>query len=163
MKKAAKASDIRRPGRKRWGCKGCWPVLVLVIVGIGLVPACGKKGPPFLPDKRTGLRAERLTGSMANGEIRLEGIVAGAGGQAEAVGCRISHAWYPEDRLPCEGCPIPMTEIKGDVDFRPSGARFACSLPVAETRGVWFIEVRLIDKSGAVGPASERIRIQAQK
>jgi len=135
----------------------------LLAVGMGLFPACGKKGPPFLPEKTMEATVERLTGTWADGKIRLEGTIAGGSGGQDITGCTIYQAWYPADELPCEGCPVPLTKHAGDVDLSVSEDRFQCAFPVAENHGAWFIEVRLTGRNGAVGSPSERVRIDAAK
>jgi hypothetical protein len=124
-----------------------------------LFPACGKKGPPFLPGKTLEARVDPLTGKWVDGEIRLEGTIEGPDKGSDITGCRISHAWYPEDQFPCEGCPVEMVEYTGVVEATISGNQFVCVIPAAQKKGIWFIGVRLTGSRGAVGPPSQRVKI----
>jgi len=153
-----------------WGTRRVMPVrslcdrilLFFLITAIlaGLMSACGKKGPPFLPEKGHEARARNLTGKWLNGQIKLEGTVDGTDQDAVISGCMIDQAWYPEDAPLCEGCPVKMTALEDAFDVQISGSRFTCLIPVSENRGIWFFQVRLIDGGGAVGPASERIMVR---
>jgi len=142
------------------------PVRFLIFVSailISLSPACGKKAPPFVPEKKLTAKVDRLTGTWKNGEVRLEGYIADDDKRRSDVsGCRVYHAWYPAQHPPCEGCPIEMTGFKEITDARVSGDRFVCDIPGVEKKGLWFFEVRLIGGSGAVGPPSERIKLKIE-
>lgn len=107
-------------------------------------------------------RVDRPTGTWADGKIRLAGTLSGGDNHGEITGCTVSYAWYPEEEAPCEGCPISMRERFENVEMEISGDQFRCVIPVAEKKGMWFTEIRLIDRLGAVGPPSERIRIRAE-
>ena len=146
---------IAIPGRLRVSL-----VLFLWAPLIGLMPACGKKGPPFLPEKQLDAGVDALTGTWRDGEIRLEGTIQGADKDHPITGCVLYHAWYPEDESPCEGCPIEMSPFSGPVDTTISGDRWICTIPVSRTDGTWFWEVRLTGDGGAVGPPSKRVRLK---
>jgi len=139
-----------------------WAILLflsLSAVLMALFPACGKKGPPFLPEKKLAAKVDGLTGKWVDGRIRLEGTIEGADKGSVIAGCTIYHAWYPEDHPPCEGCPIEMMAFTATVETAVSGDRFTCDIPVAEKKGIWFLEVRLTGSQGAVGPPSQRIKV----
>jgi hypothetical protein len=125
--------------------------------------ACGKKGPPFLPELRLDARLDLLTGTWVDGAVRLEGIIQGADKGADITGGTIYYAWYPEDQPPCEGCPIEMTRFPGPVDTMVTGDRVVSTMSVSERDGISFWEVRLTDGRGAVGPPSERLRLKMGK
>lgn len=135
---------------------------LLSAVFMVLFPACGKKAPPFLPEKKLTVKVDQLAGKWVDGQIRLEGTIEGGDKGSDITGCKIYHAWYPEDDPPCEGCPIEMALFTGAVDTKVSGDRFTCDIPAAKKKGIWFIEVRLTDSHGAVGPPSERIRLKIE-
>jgi predicted small lipoprotein YifL len=135
---------------------------LLLAVLSALFPACGKKGPPFLPEKKLAARVDGLTGTWVDGRIRLEGTLESADKGADIAGCKIYHAWYPQDRPPCEGCPIEMMAFTDTVETTISGNRFICDISIPEKKGIWFFEVRLIGSRDAVGPPSERIRVQIE-
>ncbi len=135
-----------------------WCLLILAVFTAS-IPACGKKGPPFLPEKRSEVKVGQLTGKWVDGRISLEGTIEGTDKGSDVTGCRIYRAWYPEGHSPCEGCLIEMAEFTDKVETTVSGDRFACVVPVAENEGIWFLEVCLIDSRGAVGPPSERVKV----
>jgi len=136
--------------------------LLVSAVLMALFPACGKKGPPFLPDKKLAAKVDGLSGKWVDGRIRLEGTIEGGDMGSEIAGCAIYHAWYPEDHPPCEGCPIEMRAFTDTVETTVSGDCFTCDISVAEKKGIWFFEVRLTGSRGAVGPPSERIRVKIE-
>ena len=135
------------------------PFVLLSALFMALLPACGKKAPPFLPEKKLTAKVGRLTGKWVDSEIRLAGSIEGDDRQAKPLGCTIYHAWYPLDRPPCDGCPIEMTVFKGIAETTISKDRFSCVIPEAKKKGIWFFEVRLTDSRGAVGPPSERVKV----
>jgi len=142
------------------------PILFLAVFAaalMALLPACGKKGPPFLPEKKLLLRVDQVEGKWRDGRAFLEGYVGGGEEQISGVtGCRVYHAWYPADNPPCEGCPIEMSGFKEINEKIISGDRFSCDVPGVEKKGIWFFEVRLIGRSGAVGPPSDRIKLKIE-
>ena len=132
----------------------------LAAVFMVLLPACGKKGPPFLPEKKLVTKVDRLTGKWKNGKVRLEGYIAGDDKKrSDVTGCRVYHAWYPMDNPPCEGCPIEMADFIDIKEMEISGDRFTCEIPGVKKKGIWFFEGRLIGSHGAIGPPSERVKV----
>ena len=69
--------------------------------------ACGRKGPPSLPERTVALRILDLTGNAAQGTVTLTGRVTAPGGLPLDVdhitGCRVYHAHHALDDPPCEG------------------------------------------------------------
>jgi len=125
-----------------------------------LLSACGMKGPPFLPEKKLVTKVDRLTGKWENGKVRLEGYIEGDDKRSSDVtGCRIYRVWYPVDNPPCDGCPIDMTDFRDIKEMEVLGDRFACEIPGVKKKGIWFFEVRLIGRNGALGPLSERVKV----
>ena len=132
----------------------------LAAVVMVLLPACGKKGPPFLPEKKLVIKVDRLTGKWENGKVRLEGYIGGDDKRrSDVTGCRIYHTWYPMDNPPCEGCPIEMADFRDIKEMEISGDLFTCEIPGVKKKGVWFFELRLIGRNGALGPPSERVKV----
>ena len=128
-----------------------------------LFSGCGKKGPPFLPEKKLTVRVDRLTGKWEDGQVRLKGYIKGDDKKgSDIASCRIYHAWYPADNPPCEGCPIEMTGFNKTMEMEVSGDQFTCDIPGVEKKGIWFFEVRLIGSNGAAGPPSERIKLNIE-
>jgi predicted small lipoprotein YifL len=140
-------------------CIGVCLLFFLSTILMALFPACGKKGPPFLPEKRIEAKVDRLNGKWVDGRIRLEGTVKDGDKGGNITGCRVYYASYPEDQPPCEGCPIEMAEFADNVEATVSEGRFTCDIPIAKKEGIWFLEVRLTDSRGAVGPPSERVKV----
>lgn len=136
--------------------------LFLPVVFIALFPACGKKGPPFLPEKALTAKVDRLTAQWADGQIRLEGSIEGNENRSDITGCTIYHAWYPMDHPPCDGCPVELSVFTGTTETAISGDRFSCVIPAEKKKGIWFLEVRLTNSRGAVGPPSERIKLKIE-
>jgi len=139
-----------------------WLFLFLSAVLVAIFPACGKKGPPFLPEKAMTAKADRLTAKWVDGEIRLEGSIEGDDQQSDITGCTIYHAWYDSDHAPCDGCPVEMSVFTGTTDTTIFGDRFSCVIPSVKTEGIWFFEVRLTNSRGAVGPPSERVHLKIE-
>jgi predicted small lipoprotein YifL len=135
------------------------PFVLLLALFMVLLPACGKKGPPFLSEKKLTAKVVRLTGKWVDDQIRLAGSIERDDREAKPVGCTIYHAWYPLDHPPCDGCPIKMTVFKGAVETTISKDRFLCLIPEAKKKAIWFFEVRLTDSRGTVGPLSERVKV----
>ena len=142
------------------------PVFLLAAFAAALMvlfPACGKKGPPFLPENKLTIKLDRLTGKWEDGQVRLEGYIkADNKNRSDITGCRIYHAWYSADDPPCEGCPIKMAGFREIKEMEVSGDRFTCDFKEVEKKGIWFFEVRLIGRNSAVGPPSERIKLNIQ-
>ena len=135
------------------------PLLLLAAITV-LWYGCGKKAPPFLPDKRLGITVENLTGRWEKGTVRLKGKVRdGHNEMGRVTGCRVYHAWYPLDASPCEGCPISMTEFKTVKGKVVSDAGFNCQVPVTRSKGIWYFQVRLTGTRNSLGPSSDRIRL----
>lgn len=137
----------------------CLFFFVLVFV---MLTACGKKGPPFLPQKQTPFRIQELTAEWKNGTVFFRGRVAlfGEEKSAHIKGCRIHHARYPLEKPPCDGCPIDYKGYRETEDMVLRGEDFFCELRMNKKRGVHFFEVRLIGESGDVGPPSNRIKLR---
>jgi len=103
---------------------------------------------------------DRLTGKWENGKVWLEGYIEGDDKKrSDITGCRVYHTWYPVDNPPCEGCPIEMPDFKEIKEMEISGDRFTCEIPGVKKKGIWFFEVRLIGRNGALGPPSERVKV----
>jgi len=138
------------------------PLFVFGILFLAVV-ACGKKGPPFLPEKTAPLKVTHLTGEWKDGVVYLKGDVAPRRGEdgndPDASGCIVYHARYDLIDPPCEGCPIEygvLEEIKAGVI---RGDTFRCQLRQIQTRGIHFFKVRLLGPKGTPGPSSNRVKI----
>ena len=139
--------------------------LFLVILGLVLpvVLACGKKGPPFLPERVIPYRVQELTAELKNGTVFLRGRVAGLEAQekdrSRITGCRIYHAWYAMEKSPCDECPVDYSDVLEIEDEVVRGEDFSCEAAVKKKKGVHFFEVRLTGKDEAVGPPSNRTKL----
>ena len=137
----------------------------LVIFGLVFLVllACGKKGPPFLPERNIPLKVQQLTGEWKNGTVFLKGKVAAFRGQnrdrSEVKGCRVYHAWYALEKPPCEGCPVDYSGYREINDEVLRGEGFLCELSVNTKKGIHFFEVRLIGRNGVIGPSSNRLKL----
>ncbi len=136
--------------------------VVLGLVFLALV-ACGKKGPPFLPESNMSYRVQGLTVEQKNGTFFFRGRIAALGGQKSAgsqvKGCRVYHTWYDLEKPPCDGCPVDYSGYREINDEVLRGEDFFCELTLNKKRGIHFFEVRLIGQSGAAGPPSNRIKL----
>ena len=149
-----------RKGRTGLNLLPVFLLAALAAVLMMLLPGCGKKGPPFLPEKKLVTKVDRLTGKWEDGKVRLEGYIEGDDKRrSDVTGCRIYRVWYPVDNPPCEGCPIDMADFRDIKEMEISGDRFTCVIPGVKKKGIWFFEVRLIGSHGAIGPSSERVKV----
>jgi len=140
--------------------------ILLVTLGVSLLAliSCGKKAPPFLPEKIMPLKVARLEAASEKGAVVLRGSIVDPEGKSrkgdDVAGCRVYHARYPVNDPPCEGCPITyggFKVIKGEVTKEKE---FYCPVPGIETKGIHFFEVRLIGRNGAIGTASNRVKLR---
>jgi predicted small lipoprotein YifL len=142
--------------------------LFLVIFGLVCLVflACGKKGPPFLPESNIPFTVKELNVELKNGTAFLRGRVAGFRGQdrdgSQVKGCRVYHAWYALEKPPCDGCPVDYPGYREINDEVLRGEEFSCEVAVNTKKGVHFFEVRLIGKGGAVGPPSNRVKLEIE-
>jgi len=139
--------------------------ILLVTLGVILLAlvTCGKKAPPFLPERVMPLRVAKLKAGWEKGAVVLRGSVVGPQGRSreggDVIGCRVYHARYPKKDAPCEECPIEyggFKVIKGEVITEKE---FYCPVPGIDTKGIHFFEVRLIGTDGAVGAPSTRAKL----
>ena len=135
-------------------------ILILLLAILSIPIACGKKRPPFLPERDLSLGVAQLSVEWIRGGFRLNGNLVGPQNEIEKPsnikGCRVFYACYPVDDPPCENCPIEYTllkEIEGQVI---SEGRFLCEVLVKKKDGIHFFTVRLIGQKGEIGPCSDR-------
>jgi hypothetical protein len=136
-------------------------VLSLFLMGLLLAaPGCGKKGPPFLPEKEFDLRVLDLKADWTDGYFVLKGRFSDPDKAEESVlGCRVHYGEYPLERPPCETCPV---EFHGYHGFGPevvSDGGFLCRVSGKKRAQVYFFKVQLIGPEGSLGPFSDQIRI----
>ena len=122
---------------------------------------CGVKGPPFIAQQKAlTVRVDQLEGAWKDKSLVLKGLVQGDDASLALItGCRVYYVWYSLDRLPCEGCPIDMTNFRDITDQIISDDQFECQLPAFRQKGICFVMVRIMEKEGRLGPASSRIRL----
>lgn len=137
---------------------------VVFLCGLGLLlSGCGKKAPPFLPKGRMPLAVRDLKAAWDNGEAVLTGRIPTPSGEEgflqDVTAYRVYRGWYPLESPPCEGCPI---DYMGYETFRAQGTQgpeFYVRFPVADKRGIFFFEVRLVGGRGAIGPVSNTAKL----
>ncbi|MDY6972204.1 MAG: lipoprotein [Thermodesulfobacteriota bacterium] len=138
-----------------------------ILLGVALILSlsdCGKKGPPFLPRGDMSFFVTQLKGEWEDGAVVLTGRVQVLRGRkaeiSDVIGCRVFHVRYAFDHAPCESCPIDYPDhrdIKGEVIV---GEKFYCVVPMKNQVGVHYFEVRLIGRKGAIGPLSDRLKVE---
>ena len=83
-------------------------ILLVTLAAISMALfTCGKKGPPFLPERTMPLRVGHLEAGRENGTVILRGNIIGPQGislkNENIIGCRVYHVWYSLTDAPCEG------------------------------------------------------------
>ena len=123
---------------------------------------CGVKGPPFIAQQKAlTVRVDQLEGAWKDKSLVLKGLVQGDDASLALItGCRVYYVWYSLDRLPCEGCPIDMTNFRDITDQIISDDQFECRLPAFKQKGICYVMVRIMEKEGRLGPASGRIKMR---
>jgi hypothetical protein len=124
---------------------------------------CGKKAPPFLPERSLPLEVRELTGERENGIVRLTGnfvsLKGGEGDISDLAGCRIYLARYDLDHPPCESCAIKYKmreEVRGPV---VEEGKFRCQVSGIDKKGIYFFKVRLLGQEGVQGPFSDSVKL----
>ena len=138
-------------------------VWILLVVVFSVLSACGKKGPPFLPEREMPLIVEQFTAEWRDGVFYLQGKIKSPQEEIDnpsgVTGCRIIYACYPADNAPCEDCPIDyrgLKEIEGSV-INQGG--FVCEFSEKKASGICFFKVCLIGQKGETGPYSSRAKL----
>ncbi len=126
--------------------------------------ACGKKGPPSWSVREVPVRVAPLNVVQEPDGLYLRGLVTGAEGPDafDIMGCRIFRAFYSLNDPPCEGCPKDyrfLKEIQGD--WVP-GRNFSCRVSASPEPGIHFFRVRLLVKTGGLGPFSDAAEISLE-
>ncbi len=138
-------------------------VVIILLSILFAITGCGKKGPPFLPEKDISLRVARLSADWKDGTFHLQGGIAGSQDEMDASsnikGCIIFYAFYPADSPPCEGCPIDYTVLKEIEDTVINEGQFLCNVPRERKKGIYFFKVRLIGREGETGPYSDSAKL----
>jgi len=139
-------------------------VMFLLVGGVllgGL--SCGKKGPPFLPQKTFNLSVVDLRGKCERDAVFLEGKImdlSRAEKKAAMVkGARVYYVTYPLSDKPCEGCPLLFRAYREFGEEVASGENFLCRFPIHSRPKVYFFKVQLIGPEGTLGPRSGTLKI----
>lgn len=147
---------------KRFG----WLFLLLLLpTALGAGAGCGKKGDPSIPTKGFAAGVENLSGAWEGQFIVLQGDLTGISDLGEsarrAQGCRVYYGAYDPAEPPCETCPVRYHGYhEFGVDTITSGKGFSCRIPGKRKDALHFFKVHLIGPEGALGPASERVRVE---
>jgi hypothetical protein len=142
------------------------PIILLITSLFLILTACGKKAPPFLPQKTFGVKVVNLQAEYQDGTLILKGQLQGLNGveniQSQVSGCRVYYAQYPLGKPPCPGCPIEFHDYQkfGPEIINDEG--FLCKMPDIQTGQIYFLKVLLSGPDGSMGPVSERISIEVQ-
>lgn len=140
-----------------------WQVLLLLLIVLAAGGGCGKKGDPSIPRKGFSAEVRDLSGAWDGNFIVLWGDVAGVSGgekdEGRIQGCRVYYGAYDPAEPPCEGCPV---RYEGYHEFGVETITeegFACKIPGKRKDALYYFKVHLIGPEGAMGPASERVRV----
>lgn len=136
---------------------------VLLLGGLLIIPACGKKGPPTLPVRSVSARVVDLKGERIGNDIVLEGNVTGLGGQGQqssVTGVRVYYAQFPLENQPCVDCPIKYQDFYdlGSEVIKEKGFSYRLKeRPIGQT---YFFRVNIIGPNGTLGPPSIQIQVK---
>ncbi len=135
----------------------------LLLAGLVITASCGKKGPPFIPQRTFDLSVTNLQGQWVEGYFLLTGDIPdldhGNGGGRSITGCRVHYAEYPVNHPPCADCPIAYQGYHGFGPEVVTAEGFSCQIP-GKTKGrIHFFRVYLTGPDGAMGPPSKRVQV----
>ncbi len=106
------------------------------------------------------VRVDQMEGAWEDGSVILRGVVQVDDEVLSLItGCRVYYVWYPPEQPPCEGCPIEMKSFRDVTGRIIDDRQFECRLPAFKQKGVCFVTVRIMEKEGRLGPASDRIKL----
>ncbi len=136
---------------------------VLVLVSMG---ACGKKAPPFLPQKAFLTKVIGLQGEWVQGEIQLTGDVYQPEGENRDFprinGCRVYYTSFSSENPPCEGCPIQYRDYYEYGEEVITSKGFHCKIPAADKDLIYLLKVHLTGPNNTLGPASDIVRVEGE-
>jgi hypothetical protein len=142
--------------------EGCKRVLVCfgLVLTLLILPSCGRKADPFLPQESTNAKVADLSGAWQEGYIELKGNIRDVSETESTVtGAHVNYGIYPVDEPPCDGCPI---EFRGFHTFGSEAVdkgQFSCRIPGAVRGNIYYFEVQLVGAKGGLGPASNVIKV----
>lgn len=93
------------PSPIRWNTSAAVWLAVFLITPI-LMAACGKKGPPRLPDVEAPPGVRDLSAAVLEGAIVLKWTAPGGAETAAPAGYHVYRSAEPMDAEACEGCPV---------------------------------------------------------
>ena len=134
----------------------------LLLGGLLVTPACGKKGPPTLPVRPVSIKVVDLKGDRVGNDIVLEGNFTGLGGpgkESRATGVRVYFAQFPMENPPCAGCPIEYQDHDnlGPEVIKKEG--FLYRLKERSLGQTYFFRVNIIGPDGTLGPSSNQAQV----
>ncbi len=140
-----------------------WIVFILLWALLLIPAACGKKGPPFLPESNIPFRVEQLNAERENEIIILKGRIIDPGGKDTDIpgdlDCMVYYAGYSLKNPPCEGCPVHYRLFRGSSEKNIINEEFICKISGKYGKGIHFFKVRLIDTNRAIGPFSDEAKL----
>jgi len=135
----------------------------LLMGSLLITPACGKKGPPFIPKKPVAAKVVDLKAERSGNDIVLEGNIGGLGEpgkEKQFTGLRVYFAQYPLKDPPCADCPI---EYKDHYDLGSEvikGERFLYRLKDRPKDQIYFFRMNIIGPEGNLGPPSKQVQVK---
>jgi hypothetical protein len=131
--------------------------------GVLVMPACGKKSPPYLPKEPFTAMVVDLKGERSGDDIVLEGKIGGIVGPGEVTmftGARVYIAQFPLNNPPCDECPIEYHERYDLGSEVFSGEKFLCRVPDRVKGKIYFFKVNIIGPGGVPGLPSNQVQIK---
>ena len=136
---------------------------MLLLGGVLVTPACGKKSPPYLPKKPFTVTFVDLKGERNGDDIVLEGKIGGIDEPGEVktiTGARVYIAQFPLKNPPCDECPIEYHDRYDLGSEVFSGEKFLYRVPQRAKDQIYFFRVDIIGPEGAQGPPSNQVKVE---
>ena len=136
---------------------------ILLLVALLVTPACGKKSPPYLPQKPFTATVMDLKGERSGDDIVLEGKIGGIVGPAEVktfTGARVYIAQFPLNNPPCDECPIEYHDRYDLGSEVFSGEKFLYRVPQRAKGKIYYFRVNIIGPEGVPGLPSNQVRVE---
>jgi hypothetical protein len=139
--------------RRLW--PNSWPIIVLCCLGL-LIGACGKKGPPKPPLKKTLPKVRDLQAVLVNAGVELTWSLDSL--NRDIVGFNVYRSKPQAEISDCPGCPRDY-ELITAIRVKAGQTRFEFVDAHIEGKGRFYYKVAPFDKRDRAGPDSKEARI----